>query len=54
MQPISTLPPTTPKYSIRGVQDVLEVFDDKLMITPKGLLGFLNKGLKGTKEILLA
>ena len=27
------------------------MFNDKLTITPKGLLGFLNKGLKGTKTI---
>jgi hypothetical protein len=36
---------------MKGVQDLLEVFDDKITITPKGVLGFLNKGLKGTKEI---
>ena len=34
-----------------GVQDVLEVFEDRITITPKGVLGFLNKGLKGTKDI---
>lgn len=38
-------------YSMRGVQDLLEVFEDKVTITPKGALGFLNKGMKGTKEI---
>ena len=38
-------------YTMRGVQDLLEVFEDKVTITPKGVLGFLNKGLKGTKEI---
>ncbi|MCB9072499.1 MAG: SHOCT domain-containing protein [Bdellovibrionaceae bacterium] len=36
---------------IKGVQDILEVFEDKLTITPNGVLGFINKGLKGTKEI---
>jgi hypothetical protein len=36
---------------MRGVQDQVEVFEDKVTITPKGVLGFLNKGLKGTKEI---
>lgn len=41
----------TPIYSMRGVQDLLEVFSDKVTITPKGVLGFLNKGIKGTKEI---
>jgi DNA-directed RNA polymerase subunit RPC12/RpoP len=38
-------------YTMKGIQDLLEVFDDKITITPKGILGFLNKGLKGTKEI---
>ena len=33
------------------MQDLLQVYDDYLAITPKGVLGFLNKGLKGTKEI---
>lgn len=38
-------------FTMRGVQDLLEVFDDRVAITPKGVLGFLNKGIKGTKEI---
>lgn len=38
-------------HTIRGVQDQLEVFDSKIAITPKGFLGFINKGIKGTKEI---
>lgn len=41
-------------HSMKGVQDLIEVFDDKLLITPKGVLGFLNKGLKGTKTIPFA
>lgn len=41
----------TPLHTIRGVQDQLEVYDTKVTITPKGVLGFLNKGIKGTKEI---
>jgi hypothetical protein len=36
---------------ILGVDTDLEVFEDKLTITPKGVLGFLNKGLKGSKTI---
>lgn len=36
---------------IEGVQDTLRIYEDKLSITPRGVLGFLNKGLKGTKEI---
>ena len=36
---------------MQGVQDLLEVFGDKVQLTPKGVLGFLNKGLKGTKTI---
>lgn len=39
-------------FSMIGVQDRLEVFDDKLTITPQAtLMAFLNKGLKGTKTI---
>jgi hypothetical protein len=38
-------------YNMKGVQDELEVFDDKLTITPKGVLGMLNKGFQGTKTI---
>jgi len=34
-----------------GVNSLLEVFGDKLTITPKGFSGFLSKGLKGTKTI---
>ncbi len=34
-----------------GVQDRLDVYVDKVCITPKGVLGFMNKGLKGTKTI---
>jgi hypothetical protein len=40
-----------PVYSIKGVQDTLEVYDNKVTITPKGVMGFLNKGMKGTKTI---
>lgn len=40
-----------PVFSMTGVQDLLEVFDDHVAISPKGIMGFLNKGLKGTKEI---
>ena len=38
-------------FSMKGVQDLLEVYPDHLAITPQGVLGFMNKGLKGTKEI---
>lgn len=41
-------------YFMNGVQDLLEVYEDRVAITPKGVLGFLNKGLKGTKEIPFA
>jgi len=39
-------------YTVQGVAEEMEVFDDKLTITPKGALGFMVKGLKGTKTIL--
>ena len=38
-------------YTMKGASDLLEVFEDKVSIAPKGVLGFLNKGMKGTKEI---
>ena len=38
-------------YKVLGIDTDLEIFDDKVTITPKGMLGFLNKGLKGTKTI---
>ena len=41
----------SPIFTMKGVQDQLEVFEDRVTITPKGVLGFLNKGIKGTKEI---
>ncbi len=40
-----------PVYQMKGVNDLLEVYENKLVITPKGVMGFLNKGLKGQKEI---
>ncbi|MBI4244010.1 MAG: SHOCT domain-containing protein [Planctomycetes bacterium] len=38
-------------YAMQGVGEVLEVFEDKLTITPEGIPGFMSKGLKGTKTI---
>jgi hypothetical protein len=43
-----------PVMEMNGVGEVLQVFDDKITITPKGVLGFLAKGLKGTKTIPIA
>ena len=43
---------TGPVFVMNGVQDKLEVFNDRLAIQPKGVLGFLNKGIKGKKDIL--
>lgn len=34
-----------------GVIGVMEVYEDKLTINPKGFIGFLAKGIKGTKII---
>ena len=31
--------------------EILMVYEDKVTITPKGVLGFMTKGLKGTKTI---
>ena len=38
-------------YTMWGAGAMLEVFEDKLAITPKGLSGFFFRGLKGTKTI---
>jgi len=38
-------------YKVSGASEDLEVFEDKLTITPRGLLGFMTKGFKGTKTI---
>lgn len=40
-----------PRYQVDGIQGQLQVFDDYLTITPRGVLGFLNHGLKGTKSL---
>ncbi len=40
-----------PVFTMKGVQDTLEVYEDKVTIAPKGLLATMNKGLKGTKTI---
>ncbi len=34
-------------YKVTGVGEDLEVFEDKLTIGPRGVLGFMSKGLKG-------
>lgn len=41
-------------YTMKGVSELLEVFENKLTITPKGVLGLMSKGLKGTKTIPFA
>jgi hypothetical protein len=38
-------------YSMKGVGGLLEVYEDKITITTKGVLGLLAKGPKGTKSI---
>lgn len=42
-----------PVYKMKGVGELLEVYEDSLTITPKGLLGLASKGLKGAKSIPL-
>jgi hypothetical protein len=39
------------KFKITGVKNVLNVFDDRLEITPKGLLGFVEGN--GNETILI-
>ena len=38
-------------YTMKGVGEVLEVYEDKVTITPKGAMGLLTKGIQGTKTI---
>ena len=40
-----------PVYEMKGVAETLVVYEDKVTITPKGVLGLMTKGLKGTKTI---
>lgn len=42
---------SAPAFSVQCVQDVLEVYEDKVKITPTGILALINKGMKGTKTI---
>ena len=45
------LNPHAPIFQMEGVGETLVVYSDKLEITPRGVLGFMAKGLKGTKTI---
>jgi hypothetical protein len=38
-------------YEMKGASELLQVYEDKLAITPKGMFGLMAKGLKGTKTI---
>ena len=38
-------------YSVKGVNGQIEVFEDKIVITRKGLAGFSTHGLAGDKTI---
>ncbi len=42
---------TQPIFSLDGVQDLLQVYEDRVEIVPRGLLGLMNKGVRGIKEI---
>lgn len=39
-------------YTIVGVGAVLDVYEDRITITPNGIKGLLFKGVKGSNEIL--
>lgn len=41
-------------YKLLGSGSEIEVFEDKLTLTPRGVLGVLARGLKGTKTIPFA
>jgi hypothetical protein len=38
-------------YRMESLGQLLEVYEDNITITPVGLIGFINKGAKGTKTI---
>lgn len=38
-------------FTMDGVNDLLQVYDDRVSITPQGFMGLISKGLKGTKTI---
>ena len=41
-----------PVFEMDGsLGDLLQIYEDKITITPKGAIGFLTKGLQGTKTI---
>ena len=44
---------TATVYAMKGVGELLEVYDGKVVITPQGFGGFLAKGGKGAKTIPL-
>jgi len=39
------------KYQMDGAGSTIKVYEDRLIISPNGLLGFMTKGLKGDKII---
>ena len=59
MPPLPTIPPPKAQYEgtaqhifkMKGHGSRIEVFPDKVELTPCGISGFLNHGLKGTKSI---
>lgn len=40
-----------PVVAFKAQQDYIEVYKDKICISPKGIMGNINKGAKGTKTI---
>lgn len=38
-------------FTVKGVQGILKVFENKITLKPKGLLGLINLGIKGEKMI---
>jgi predicted RNA-binding Zn-ribbon protein involved in translation (DUF1610 family) len=43
--------PNAPVFTMKGTGEILKVYSDKLEIIPQGAIGFIAKGLKGTKSI---
>jgi hypothetical protein len=41
----------SPLIEMKGVSELIQCFERHIAITPKGVLGFMAKGMKGTKEL---
>jgi len=45
---------SSPIFLVKGINGQIELYNNKVCISRKGVLGFLTQGLKGNKEILIS